>query len=361
MIPLLSLLLVLPIAAQGRVVKLDGSSVTGNITAATIEKIEVQSGSDAVAVAPGDVLRLSFVADSTLIRQATGYLKKLEFQNAINLLTEAEGQADPAWMPPYAKLLKAEALLSWSGFDKNRAGEASAAFTEWIATYPDHYWQTRARLGQATAMGRAGKVQDAGKALQDLAGFAFDKNLGKHVEFLARLTRCEVFLEGNEAALAKQRLEGSNGLVATLKTAANSPESPTALRTVLHGYWVRSQILLGDSLEQASGLDDAKRYWENVLRSEKKLSDDARANGKIVIARASREAGKLREAQFALAEIAATLNCGPDTMARALFTLGEVCQELGDKPTPGTTYFRRVVERYPASPWAAKARKKLGN
>ena len=58
MIPLLSLLLVLPMAAQGRVVKLDGSSVTGNITAATIEKIEVQSGSETIAVVPGDVLRL---------------------------------------------------------------------------------------------------------------------------------------------------------------------------------------------------------------------------------------------------------------------------------------------------------------
>ncbi len=361
MIPLLSILLALPLAAQGRVVKLDGSSIPGNITAATLEKVEISAAGGATEIPAGDVLRLQFGSDPAIITQAKGYLAKLEFQNAINLLSEAEGQSDPAWLPPYAKLLKAEALLSWSAFDAGRASAAQSAFDEWLATYPDHFWQARARMGQAKAMGRAGKVQDAGKLMQDLASFSFDKNLGKHVEFGARLTRCEIYLDGKEPTLAKQRLEGSNGLVATLKAASTAPDAPTALRTMMHGYWVRAQILLGDSIEQADGLDKAKSHWERVLRTEKQLSDDARATGKIVIARASRDAGKLREAQFALAEIAATLNCGPDTMARALFTLGEVCQELGDKPTPGTTYFRRIVERYPASAWAAKARKKLGN
>lgn len=361
MIPLLSILLALPLAAQGRVVKIDGTSVTGNVTTATIEKIEVSAAGGATEIAPGDVLRIQFGKDPVLITQAKGYLANLEFQNAVNLLAEAEGQSDPAWLPPYAKLLKAEALLSWSTFDASRASASQAAFDEWLATYPDHFWQARARMGQAKAMGRLGKVQDAGKLMQDLASYCFDKSLGKHVEFGARLTRCEIYLEGDEPTLARQRLEGSNGLVATLKAGATAPDAPGALRTMLHGYWVRAQILLGDSIEQADGLDKAKRFWETVLRNEKQLSDDARASGKIVIARAARDAGKLREAQFALAEIAATLNCGPDTMARALFTLGEVCQELGDKPSPGSTYFRRVVQRYPTSPWAAKARKKLGN
>ncbi len=361
MIPLLSILLALPLAAQGRVVKVDGSSVTGNVIGATIDKVEVSVGDGTAEIAPGDVLRLQFGPDPALITQAKGYLKQLEFQNAINLLTEAEGQADPAWLPPYAKLLKAEALLSWSAFDAGRASSAQSAFDDWLATYPDHFWQARARMGQATAMGRSGKVQDAGKLMQDLASFCFEKSLGKHVELTARLTRCEIYLEGKEPTLARQRLEGSNGLVTTLKGAATAPDSPAALRSMMHGNWVRAQILLGDSIEQADGLDKAQRYWESVLRNERQLSDDARAAGKIVIARAARDAGKLREAQFALAEIAATLNCGPDTMARALFTLGEVCQELGDKPTPGTIYLRRVVERYPASAWAAKARKKLGN
>lgn len=361
MIPLLTILLALPLAAQGRVVKIDGSSVTGTITEASINKIEVSTGGTNAEILPGDVLRISFGSDPAIINQAKGYLAKLEFQNAINLLGEAEGQSEPAWLPPYAKLLKAEALLSWSAFDSGRASAAQSAFDEWLATYPEHIWQARARMGQAKAMGRTGKVQDAGKLMQDLASFCFDKSLGKHVEFQARLTRCEIYQEGKEPTLARQRLEGSNGLVATLKAASNAPDSPGALRAMMHSNWVKAQILLGDSIEQADGLDKAKRYWETVLRNEKKLSDDARGAGKIVIARAARDAGQLREAQFALAEIAATLNCGPDTMARALFTLGEVCNELGDKPTPGTTYFRRVVERYPASAWAAKARKKLGN
>jgi TolA-binding protein len=360
MLPLLSILLALPLAAQGRVTQVDGTNVTGTITAATLNSIEVRNGDQTTSITPDQVLRISFGTAPTVIRQAQGYLDKLEFQNAVNLLDEAAGQADPAWVAPYAKILRAEALLAWSGFDTGRAAEAQQAFSEWLASYPDHFWVPRARIGKAMAMGRSGKVSDAAKELQSVASFAFEKNLGKQVEFKARIARCLVYLQGNDAALARQRLEGSSGLVASLKEAAMSPQSPTALRNQLNQHWVQAQILLGDALEQTDGLAQAKGYWERLLRSERNLGDDARATGKIVIARAARDAGKLREAQFALAEIAATINAGPETMARALYTLGEVCQELGDKPTPGTTYFRRVVQRFPSSSWAQKARKKLG-
>jgi tetratricopeptide (TPR) repeat protein len=360
MLPLLSILLALPLAAQGRVVQVDGTSVSGTITTATLEKIEVQVGEQSQTIAPDQVLRLSFGTPPSVILQAQGFLDRLEFQNAVSLLDEAAGQADPAWIAPYAKILRAEALLAWSNFDANRASEAVQGFNEWLASYPDHFWVSRARIGKALAMGRTGKVSDAAKELQAVASFAFENNLGKKIEFEARLARCEVYLQGKDAALARQRLEGSGGLVANLKEAASSPQAPTGLRSLLTAYWVRAQIQLGDALEQTDGLGQAKSYWERLLRSERNLGDDARASGKIVIARAARDAGKLREAQFALAEIAATINAGPETMARALYTLGEVCQELGDKPTPGTTYFRRIVERFPSSSWAQKARKKLG-
>jgi tetratricopeptide (TPR) repeat protein len=358
---LLSILLAVPLAAQGRVVHVDGTNISGTITDASVDQIEIQVGDTARTISPGEVLRLSFGSEPALVQQAKGFMAKLEFQNAVNLLTEAEGITDPAWVPPYTKLLKAEAFLAWSSFDKGRAEDSNRAFSEWLAAYPDHFWNARARMGQATALGRTGKVQDAAKMMQDLAGFAFDKNLGKQVELHARLTRCEVYLDGNEPTLARQRLEGQNGLIASLKTASSSPESSSALRNALRVHWIKSQILLGDAIEMTDGLSQAKSYWERLLRNEKQLSADVQAAGKIVIARAARDAGKLREAQFALAEIAATLNCGPDTMARALFALGEVCQELGDNPTPGTTYFRRVVDRFPTSSWAAKARTKLGN
>jgi len=359
MIAILSVLLALPFAAQGRVVKTDGTAASGTVTVASLEKVTVGAGDNEVELAPSEVLSVSYGPSSGLLSQAEAFLDSLEFQNAVALFDEAGNQSDPAWVPVVAKLRRAEALLAWSSIDSGQASDAQAAFQDWLATYPDHFWVSRARLGLARAMGRAGDVDAAANELQELASFAFDKNLGKQVEMQARLTRCIVYIDGDQATLARQRLEGGSGLVATLKQAAASPESPLGLRSAMSKMWTESVGLLGEAVESIDGLSKAKSYWEGVLRSEKTLGVDAQANGQITIARAAREAGNLREAQFALAGVAATLNAGPNTMARALFTLGEICQELGDTPTPGATYFRRVVDDYPTSRWAIEARKKL--
>lgn len=358
---LLSLLLALPLAApQGRVAKADGTAVTGTVSAAQLDGIVVTGASQDITLDAVDVLEISYGADSGLLIEAQGFLNQLEFQNAVALFEEAANQSEPAWMPVVAKLRHADALLAWSAFDDSRASAAAAAYQDWLATYPEHFWVPRARIGMARAMGRAGQIDEAADELQQVASFAFEKDLGKQVELAARMARCQVYLEGGRAELARQRLEGSSGLVATLKEAALDADAPSGLRAAMHGHWTGAVVLLGDAITATDGSSDAKRFWENTLRSERGIGIDARAAGKIAIAQAAREAGQLREAQFALAEIAATMDAGPETMARALYTLGEVCQELNDTPTPGATYFRRVAERYPASTWAAKARQKLG-
>ncbi|MCH2102271.1 MAG: hypothetical protein MK209_10165 [Planctomycetes bacterium] len=361
MIPLLSLLLALPlaIAPQGRVVKADGTTVTGNVTAAQLDGVVVSNPGGDQAIAAEEVLSIS-LGSGGMLTEAKRFLNQLEFQNAVALLEEAGNSSEPAWMPVVAKLRHAEALLAWSAFDADRAGEAISSFQIWLATYPEHYWVARARIGMARAMGRAGQIDEAAQELQKITSFAFEKNLGKQVELAARIARCQVYLEGDRAKLARQRLEGSSGLVATLKSAAQDEKSPPGLRATMLNSWTQSVVMLGDAIQASDGTSNAKSFWERTLRSERGIGVDARAAGKIAIAQAAREAGQLREAQFALAEVAATMNAGPETMARALYTLGEVCEDLDNTPTPGNTYFRRVAERYSASPWAAKARQKLG-
>lgn len=359
MISILTLLLALPFAApQGRVAKTDGTATLGTVTAAQLDGVTVQSGGQSKTIAPADVLALSLGTPTSILLEAEGFLGKLEFQNAVALLEEAGNTADPAWLAVDAKLRHAEALLAWSAFDPNRAKDAVSAFQDWLATYPEHFWVARARIGMARAMGRAGDIDQAAQELQEVASFAFEKNLGKQVELAARMARCQVYVDGDQPKLARQRLEGTSGLVSTLKAAAQDASLPIGLRSRMVEQWTAATVLLGDAIGSTDGSTEAKSFWERTLRSERGIGVDARAAGKIAIAQAAREAGQLREAQFALAEVAATMNAGPETMARALFTLGEVCQELGDTPTPGSTYFRRVIDRYPASPWAARARKK---
>lgn len=357
---LLTLLLAAPLSAQGRVVKTDGTAVTGAVTAAELDGIAVASGEDTDTVAPDEVLSFRYGPDPDLVQRARAAADRLEYQSAVSLLEEAASLTEPAWLPVYARLLRAETLLAWSAFEATRAGDARDAFEQWLATYPEHFWVARARIGLARALGRAGEVDTAAEQMQELASFAFEQGLGEQVELAARLARCHVYVDGGEPRLARQRLEGSSGLVSSLKDGATDADNPAGLRSHLHARWTEAAILLGDAIESVDGLDGAKRYWEGLLRTERGIGIDARATAQIAVARAARESGDPREAQFALARIAATMNAGPDTMARALYTLGEVCEELDNTPTPGATYYRRVVERFPASPWAAKAREKLG-
>ncbi len=360
MLSLTSFLLAVPLLAQGRVVQIDGTVIQGTITAATVEGVSLRVDGSDQTIPPGQVLRLHFGPPPPMVAQAAAAASRLEFQNAANLYAEAATTGGDAWVTPFAQLGRAEALLGWASFDRGHAPEAVSAFREWTASHPDHFWIPRARMGLAQALALEGKVEDAANEMQDLANFAFEKNLGKRVEFEARLTRSRVYLTADQAALARQRLEGSGGLVAALKQASVDAASPPALRASLRQQWQSAQILLGDTIESIDGLEGAQRYWERILRTETGLGADARAAGQIAMANAARAQGKLREAQFALAEIAAVLNTGPDTAARTLYSLGEVCAELGDKPTPGKVYFQRVIDLYPSSTWASQARKKLG-
>ena len=75
MIPLLSVLLALPLAApQGRVVKVDGTAVSGNITAAQLDGIVVSGASEDQTIEPADVLSVS-LGSGGMLAEAQSFLE----------------------------------------------------------------------------------------------------------------------------------------------------------------------------------------------------------------------------------------------------------------------------------------------
>ncbi|HBF23536.1 MAG TPA: hypothetical protein DDW23_06970 [Planctomycetes bacterium] len=330
----------------------------GKLVAAGLETIVLEDALGNQKNLPtNQVLDIYLGAKLATLMQGEEFLAALDFQNASASFGTAAEENGPFWIAPWAKLRRAEALLAWCDVDPGRAGEAEGAFREWIATWPDSWWVIRARKGWGIATALTGNVDGGATLLQELTDFAYEKNLGRHVELGARLTRCEIFLHGEQAPIAETRLRD---LVPTIEEAAAARGVGLALRRHLQSLLTTSQIRLGEAIELKDGTLTAAAYWNSLLGSTSS-STDAKAAAWTGIARHAKTENRLREAQFTLARIPATLNAGPEVLARALYELGEVCEQLGDNPASSTDYFKRVIEKYPRSRWAIEAQRKLGS
>ena len=201
----------------------------------------------------------------------------------------------------------------------------------------------------------AGRTDQASTLMQGVSDLAFEKNLPEHVELEAALTRCRAFLRGNQVDVAEARLRD----VASKADQGLSGDLARGVRSRVVGLRAEARILLGDAIRAKSGMPAAVAYWEG-LADDPRTVPDVRAAAWIGLAAAAREAGDLRDAQALLGRVVATLPAGPEVMGRALFELGDLAQEAGDRPVPGKNYFQIILDRYPRSSWAAKARSRIG-
>jgi len=339
---------------QSRVQKVDGGLVSGELTTAGFETVDLTIGGTKRSFAAAEILSLSPGPLPELISKGEKFFLAHDFQNAANTFdAAAEAATEGAfWVRPWAKLRHAETLLAWSESDRARAGDAAKAFRTWTSDYADSFWLPRAQMGQAKAMAMSGDVDGATSLMQRLSDTAFEKNLGRHVELHVNLVRCEAFLVGGQAEVAQARLRD---LVVKLGEAVQSPETPPGSKSLFSGLYSQAQILLGNAITEKDGGRAAATYWQG-LAQDRNVSADVRAAAWIGIAQNAREQGQTREAQLQLAKVIATLPANDELMARALFELGEISKELGNNPTSGDAYHQRLLKRYPNTSWAAKLR-----
>ncbi|TAH35011.1 MAG: tetratricopeptide repeat protein [Planctomycetota bacterium] len=351
------LLLLWPAAVQtpDRVHLMDATTVSGQVTAATLDAVSVTGASGEQKIEARQVFRIEFADKPEALRNAESFLQAHDYQNAVNSFESADGAVGPWWVQPVARLGRADALLAWSRIDKSRAGEAADAYAQWLSAYPNSFFEPRARLGQARALSLAGKTEDASRLLEELATTAFQRNLGKHVELGARLERALAYLAGGQAQVAEARL---NDLVPEIGQVL-SAGPPKALVAPLRQLLAQAEIALGEAKVARNGDAAARPYWEGLL-ADRSAGPDTRGAATIGLALAARSEGKHREAQLLLARVVATLPGGSETLARALYELGDVSRELGNSPVASALYFQQVVAEFPSSPWAAKARVELG-
>ncbi|HJM40539.1 MAG TPA: hypothetical protein QGG59_10550 [Planctomycetota bacterium] len=333
---------------------IDGKLVSGKITEATLEKVQVNKpNGDKKEYSSQSILFARFGSLSSGMNKGEEFLSKFDFANAVASFSSEESQGHR--LEYWARLRKAETLSIWGKIDLGQSRKAESAFRDWLARYPDNFFVPRARQGLAFAMARNGQVDEAAKELEAVAALAFDKSLPPHVEIQARLARCEVRLLHGQPGVAKTRLED---IVTKIENATQDRSTSSALKSHLERMKSQAQVALGDSIELKDGMAASQRYWENLL-SKANLSMEVRAAATIGLARAANSSGQARESQILLAKVVATMPASPKVTSKALWFLAEISAELGDSPIPSKTYYQRLVDDYPFSSWGILAQKRL--
>ncbi len=359
MLVLTSLLLALPCALpQDQILTADGAKISCTLTAASKVEIQYTNAEDeSTTLLASEVIWIQPQVRSELMLKAESFLRAGDFQNASNSFEQAAAESGAAWIAPLASLRHAETMLKWSTIDSSRTSEAKRALEHWLTQWPDHFWSSRARIALAQAQASNGDTEGAAAALQALADEAFNEDLGEAVLYRAQIARCRVYHNGKQAQIAESRLRD---LISKLERKLESRETPKGLIATLSEVADEARALLGESLLQKGGFSAARTYWESTLRN-KQAGTTSKAAAQIGLALEAKEKGNLRKAQLLLAGMIATLPQDSAAMPRALFVMGQVSSENGDTPTPGSTYWKELIQNFPGSTWATQAQQALGN
>lgn len=352
---LTALLLALPAtpAAQDRIERADGRTVTGQLQSATLAEVVWTAGDGKEVKLPAaEVMGIDRAATTDLLRTGEKAWNARDWASAANAFSAAAAEGgDAAALAPWASLRHGETLLAWSRADRAKAGEAVAALRGWCDANADSYWLPRARIAHAQALTQAGDGDGAAQLLAELGTLVFEKRLPKSLDTQIKVERCRAFLASRQAGVAEAMLRD-------LAALAPPEDAARGVRSRLIALRGEAQILLGAAIESESGAPAAAAYWEALAR-DPKAATDVRAAALTGLAAAAVAEGRLRDAQLQLAEVVAVLDAGQEVRAKALWDLATVTEQLGDHPVNSRSYLERLLRECPDSSWAEPARQKL--
>jgi tetratricopeptide (TPR) repeat protein len=338
-------------AAQSRVDLLDGSKVLGDISDINLNTVTIVVGGaeDATVIANKDILDV--VPETTeLMRQAQASLDALEFKNAKSSFDAAAEESEEGYMKSFAGLRSAEALIAWAEIDNGQYADAIKLLKTWASENSSSFWLPRAQMALARALASNGDIDGAALLMEQLSNMAFAETLARHIELEANVLRCEVFLIGDQAQAAQNRL---SSLRDTLGSMVRNSETPSALLSKARGLHSKVQILNGQAIQAIEGINASQAYWKELAGSES-TSPNVRSAAWLGIAEAAIESNKLRSAQLQLAKIVAVMPSSPNVTPKALYKLAVVSASLEDTKSSRSAV-KRLTTNYPNSTWAIKA------
>jgi len=284
----------------------------------------------------------------TALNKAEALVKAGKASEAVDFYDTAYSQADSNWLKRLVRYRRLQAL--------GAARMPGRAVADWLAVVDENSGSRPAVLLAPAGMGKRGSATNA-TAIGLLEGRLKTKN----VALLARvkqMLRDLYTVEGDSAKIAMldggSAAGGGNG---------GKPVAPVAPITIASGA-------VAGQLKEAADQIMAGRYGAAAdaikARLDRYSTEDlatalllrGRALHLLHTQKGGSDRAMLLEAGLCFMRIAACMEGMPE-VPEALYRAGEVCRALGN-PVAAQNAFRMLVNRYPDSPWAEKARAAAG-
>jgi tetratricopeptide (TPR) repeat protein len=355
-----------PALAQGdEIVRKDGAIIRGvEVASETLKEVTYKQGRSDETIPAIEVRTINWGNTPDSFARAQIAVGRGDLETAANLFAEAADRGEGAAFKVAARFLAVDALVKSAGAAPERARTAAQAAQQWVDANGEHRLAPNALVLLGNAQIAAGNGDAALAAFQKLEQMAMSNTLGPLWSGEAKYGQAIALTAKKDFSQARQVFTAAYAQVSRLDPKAE----PDAL-----ALSVRIKIGQGEAFIAQGDLRGARSFYEE-LNSLGARDPAFRAASLCGVGQALLEQGKkendanlLRQAQQKFAEVSATDLLDGETSAKALYLLGRTMLTLGsekegkDVSSRAIAIFRQVVQSYPNSRWAMRARKELSN
>lgn len=328
-------------AKDDKVVYIDGKTVEDvEILKETVEEVRIRDRG-VKDLLSRDVLRLIHGSPPPSYAKGESALLAGQYSTAAEAFAKAENEAGEPWVRPYSIYHRAEALrlMGASDSDYGKLGEAVREYERFLDAFPEHFLYAPARYGLADAHLKAGDVQKARAAFEEVA----QRRYGDYWELWGKLGK-------GLCALADK--DYTDALTEFETTIAN------AKRPGFSELLARAQVAKGETYMAKGDYDRAITFYEELAARGEGQGAQSVAGAYVALAKAYVERGKPGDDRRALRMyMAVTIYYAgaPAAYAEALYQTGQLLEQQGKKKE-AEAYYRELKARCPESSWADKVR-----
>ena len=345
-------------------------SFSGVLTRNDMSGVELQEGSKTSEWDASDVRRVVLGDLPPSYRDGQTLFARGDWENAAARfkIAATDAAARPI-VQASARLLAGQSLLRWGALDPVHFGEARSEFDTFLAEHPENREVPLAQRLRARAAWLSGDPAAAGAGYREV----FEKLSGTSaapgydaLECVAAGVQAGRALLAAEDTLAAREVftqvdSAASALISELEAAPN-PAQAGALATLQN---LRGVARVGqDGFAELVGgnLQSAKNYFADKVQNVGPTTPPAERFAALLgLARAELAEGKLRDAEFRFAQVAALDYTDRDRVAEALVGQAECAQKIGgpDAAAESKALLALVLEQYGETPAALLARERL--
>jgi tetratricopeptide (TPR) repeat protein len=325
-------------------------------------EVKYKRGAQERALTSDKVTSITYYDVPDAYTNGLDYLQKGEYENALNSFQLAmEKKSVRSWIKTYSLFQIAKTNQQWGLSNKDKFQDAIDAFNKLLEQDPQTRFYPEVLFRLASCHAANGDLANAQKAFDKLAQEAYDKKLGVIWEAKAKYEKALAQLNGGSHDEAERSFRSAMTFATEQAKDAKNEENPV-LKAELGQIASLARLMQGTVMIKKNKIREARQFFEAII-NDASSGRDAKAGAECGLGECLMAEKKYKEAQLQFARAKVLYYDIEEEGAKATYYLGELCLLLkNEEPNHkmrARNYFMEVVDAYPGTSWAEKARAKI--